>query len=136
VTHSPVPARSLTLSILPGDLAICRLDARAAVPDWALGGRLFSIIRTADELSVVCPSRRIPHGVRCDKGWRCLKVEGPLDLAETGVLASLAAPLARTGISLFALSTFDTDYLLIKARNLRRAVQALRQAGHRVQSSR
>jgi hypothetical protein len=83
-----------------------------------------------DELSIVCAEEHVPPDVRADRDWRALKVEGPLDLALTGILASLANPMAQAQINLFAVSTFDTDYLLVKGYNLARACEVLRQAGH------
>jgi len=93
-------------------------------------GEFVSITHTADELSIVCADDHVPGDVKADREWRALKVEGPLDLALTGVLASLADPLARAQINIFAISTFDTDYLLVKGYNLLRACDVLRQAGH------
>ena len=112
---------------MPGRLAVCRLDPQVAVPDWALSGDFFSITRTTDELSIVCSEAGVPEGVLCERGWAGLKVEGPLDLSLTGVLASLAQPLAEAGISIFAVSTYDTDYLLVKVGDLERAVAVLTQ---------
>lgn len=126
-------APKLTLSILPESLAICRLDKDAGIPDWALGARFVSITRTSEELSVVCPQSQVPEDVTQDAGWRCLKVEGPLDLSGTGVLASLTAPLAQERISIFAVSTYDTDYLLVKQRDLEKAVRVLSQNGYQIQ---
>ena len=91
--------------------------------------------RTADELSIVCETDYVPSEVEQESGWRALVVEGRLDFALTGILVSLAAPLADAGVSIFALSTFNTDYLLVRADDLPRAVAALRAAGHRVASS-
>ena len=119
----------LTLSVLPESLAICRLEHEAVVPEWAVGN-FVSITRTSDELSIVCNERNVPSGVKTDRGWRVLKVEGPLDLSLTGVLASIAVPLAEAKINLFAISTFDTDYVLLKAEKLDRAIAVLRNAGH------
>ena len=124
----------LALSVLPGTFAICRLSHTAAMPDWAASGDFISITRTRDELSIVCVDHDIPADAKCNRGWRCFKVEGPLDLALTGVLSSLAAPLAEARINFFAISTFDTDYLLVKEQNLTRAVAVLSQAGHAVRS--
>jgi uncharacterized protein len=118
-----------TLSILPDSLAICRLEPAADVPEWAMIGEFVSITHTADELSIVCAEEHVPPDVKADREWRALKVEGPLDLAMTGVLAALASPLAEAQINLFAVSTFDTDYLLVKGYNLARACEVLRQAG-------
>ena len=122
----------LTLSILPDTYTICRLD-RDAVPLWAAANDFISITRTTDELSIVCRDRNVPDNATCDRGWRVFKVEGPLDLSLTGVLASLAGPLAEAQINLFVVSTYDTDYLLVKEANLMRAVDVLRQASHIVQ---
>ena len=122
----------LTLSVLPEPLAICRLEREAGVPDWATGG-FVSITRTRDELSIVCDERAVPSGVKADRGWRALKIEGPLDLALTGVLASIAVPLAEVKINLFAISTFDTDYVLVKADRVTEAIGVLRRAGHMIE---
>ena len=119
-----------TLSILSDTLAICRLSADEAVPDWAMIGEFVSITHTAAELSIVCAAEHVPSDVKADRGWRALQVEGPLDFAMTGVLASLAAPLAQAQISIFAVSTFDTDYVLVKEPSLTLACEVLRQAGH------
>ncbi|HEU4883847.1 MAG TPA: ACT domain-containing protein [Longimicrobium sp.] len=123
---------ALSLSVLPDTLAVCRLAPDADVPAWAWTGEPASVTRTRDELSIVCAMHAVPHGVRAEGGWRCLKVDGPLDFALTGILAALTALLAAAGIPLFAVSTFDTDYLLVKADTLGRAVEALRGAGHSV----
>jgi len=100
---------------------------------WATGS-FASITRTRDELSIVCNERDVPSGVKADRGWRALKVEGPLDLAMTGVLASIAGPLAEARINLFAISTFDTDYVLVKADRVAEAIGVLRSVGHHVTS--
>jgi uncharacterized protein len=126
----------MRLEVLRGEFAIVRLDASAAVPPWVEPGAFSSITRTREELSIVCESSRVPAGVHIDndaeRGWRCMKVEGPLDFSLTGVLASLAEPLARAGIPIFAISTFDTDYVLVKAAALDGAIVALESAGHTV----
>jgi uncharacterized protein len=123
---------ALSLSLLPDTLAVCRLAPAAAVPAWAWTGEPASVTRTRDELSIVCGADAVPQEVRSEDGWRCLKVDGPLDFALTGILAALTAPLAAAGIALFALSTYDTDYLLVKAEDLDRAIEAVRMAGHHV----
>jgi uncharacterized protein len=107
------------------------------VPAWAAAepaadaGALHAIVRTAAEVTVVCPADRVPRDVRAERGWRALAVEGPLDLALTGVLAALLEPLARAGIPIFAVSTYDTDHVLVRAQRLDEAVAALSAAGHR-----
>jgi hypothetical protein len=125
----------LRLFVLPETLAICQLPKDARVPHWALAGMFFSVTRTAEELSVVCPQTNVPEGIKKDEGWRCLKVEGPLDFSAAGILASLTMPLAKEGISVFAMSTYHTDYLLVKERHLEKAVQVLSQNGHRIQEA-
>jgi hypothetical protein len=115
------------LRLLPGRFEICRLPADAAVP-----AAFFSVTRTADELSVVCAEGLAPQDAPCERGWCMLRVAGPLDFSLTGVLAAIAGPLAAAGVSLFAVSTFDTDYVLVKEENVAKAVGALTAAGHRV----
>jgi hypothetical protein len=123
---------TLTLSILPDTFAVCRLKKDAAIPAWATNGTFISITRTADELSIVCPESNVPEGIQCESDWRCIKIEGPLDFALTGILVSIAAPLAHVGISIFAISTYDTDYLMVRRESLDRAILALERSGHHV----
>ncbi len=122
---------NLTLVLLEGRFAVCRLAADAPLPAWP-AGPFVSMTRTPDELSVVCRQEDVPDGVRCEPGWRLLRVAGSLDFALVGILASLTAPLADAGIPVFAVSTFDTDYLLVKEDRLRAALAILRHAGHDV----
>ena len=122
----------LTLSCLSDTLAICRLEMESEIPPWAVGGGFSSITRTAEELSVVCPQEAVPAGIRCEEGYRCFKVEGPLDFSLAGILASLTTVLAKAGVSVFAVSTFDTDYLLIKQEQVVKTIEALTEAGHQM----
>ena len=122
----------LVLSILPETLAICRLDKESPIPEWALEASFFSITRTGEELSIVCTQLNVPEGVKHEDGYRCFKVQDTLDFSLTGVIASLATPLAFEGISVFTLSTYDTDYLLVKERSLTKASSILSQNGHLV----
>jgi hypothetical protein len=122
----------LTLQISQEPLAICRLEPGAPLPEWALQGTFVSVTRTSDELSLVCRHDVVPPNVTCEPGWRALKVAGPLDFALTGILASLAVPLAEAGISIFAISTYDTDYVLLKEQHLQQALEVLQAAGHTV----
>jgi hypothetical protein len=118
----------LKLRVLPEVLAVCRLAPDAALPDWIdTSAGFLTISRTPDELSLVCDRERVPEGVRAERGWRAFKVEGPLDFALTGILAALAGPLADAGISIFAISTFDTDYLLVRESTLGQAIAVLRE---------
>jgi hypothetical protein len=121
------------LLLLSETFSICRLEKNAPIPEWALTGGFYSITRTAEELSVVCPQNRVPPGIQKQDGWKALRVEGPLDFSLTGVLASLTTPLAREGISVFATSTYDTDYLLVKEKQLEGAIQALRDEGFKIE---
>jgi uncharacterized protein len=125
-----VPAHSLKFSRLPGLFAICQLPANSDVPSWALQGPFLSVTRTAEELSVVCPQEQIPTDVRHEGDWACLKLEGPFPFSQTGVLASFITPLSDQAISILAVSTFDTDCVLVKESSLERAVEVLQQAGH------
>jgi hypothetical protein len=126
----------MRLGVLADPLAVCRLDAAAPVPEWALAaGELSAVVRTPDELSVVCAEARVPPGVPTEPGWRALAVAGPLDLDMVGVLAALAAPLAEAGISIFAVCTYETDYLLVPETKLELAVAALESGGHVVAST-
>jgi len=112
---------------------VCRAVADAAVPAWAVAGEFFCVMRTRDELSIICPENRVAQdceGVLVEGGWVALMLEGPFPFAMTGVLASFIEPLAQAGIPVFAISTFDTDYVLVKHENLQRAVAALGAAGH------
>ena len=121
-----------SLSVLPGTLAVCRLEADAPVPSGITELPFVSITRTQDELSLVVPEDHIPPGCRVEKGWRVLKLQGPIDFNLTGVLASLSGTLARARLSIFAISTYDTDYILVKESDLPNAVAALRKEGHRI----
>jgi hypothetical protein len=120
------------LTVLQGEYSIWRLGADAPFPTVGPAGFL-SITRTADELSVVSLSAEVPEWARSEAGWRCLKVEGPLPFEMTGVLADLSEPLAGAGIPIFVVSTYDTDYLLVRARDLETACSSLRDAGHVVE---
>jgi uncharacterized protein len=128
----PGAQRSFELSLLAETFTICHLAADAAVPEWATQGKFFSITRTSDELSVIAETVLVPERLRTEVSWRVMKVHGPFDLSEVGVLASLVAPLAAVGVSVFAVSTFDTDYLLVQCSQLREAITALRNAAHTV----
>jgi hypothetical protein len=134
--------RSFTLTLQPGSLAICRLPADAPEPPArapvvGLPAALHSVTRTADELSVVCAEEDAPAGAtHVDGGWRALTLAGPFDLTtEVGVLVRVLAPLADAGVGIFALSTYDTDHVLVRDEHVERAVAALRGAGHTVRGT-
>lgn len=127
-----VNSEQMSLVVVDGEFAVHRLPPEAEIPPQVLRADFYALTRTAEELSLVCPAGIPVPGARREEGWAVLKVEGPLDFSLTGVLADLSSALAAAGVSVFAISTFDTDYLLVKAERLPDAVTALRQAGHRV----
>lgn len=121
---------SITLTELAGDYGIARLSADAAVPGWADGEGLFTVSRTNDELSVLCRADRIPDDVKCDLGWTAFKFEGPFAFQEHGILLSVISPISGAGIGVFVISTFDTDYLLVKNETAETVRALLSAAGH------
>ena len=128
----PTANRTLTLSTVEGFYAIAKLPPDAPIPAWATSGALFSITRTPEELSLVVAEGSLPEETDASRNWRVLKVHGPFAFNEVGVVAALANPLARLGVGIFVISTFDTDYLLVQREDLPVAVEALEHAGHRV----
>jgi uncharacterized protein len=126
------PTHRLKLSLLPGSFAICKFASGGIFPVDYLHSSFFSITKTDSELSVVCQESAVPADVFAERDRRVLRVEGPLDFSLTGILAALAVPLAAAHVSIFALSTYDTDYLLIAGCDLDRAIPALEQAGHAI----
>ncbi len=126
------PASSLTLELLAERLVIVRLPPDADVPQLPLGGALLSLTVTRDEISIVCSEDAAPVGTEIAVGWRALRVAGELDFSLVGIMAALTGALAAAGVSVFALSTFTTDYLLVREEALAQAIAALRAAGHAV----
>ena len=123
--------KALRLSVLPGEFSVWRLAADAPLPSLEPGSFL-SMTRTNDELAIVSDSADVPTGATAETGWRCLRVEGPLAFEMTGVLAALSAPLAKAKIPIFVVSTYDTDYLLVKASDLDKACSTLQGKGHEI----
>jgi hypothetical protein len=123
----------LTLLGVGGQFAVCKLPPDSAVPAWGMAGDVFSVTRTVEELSVVCRQELVPAGTQAEVGWRCLRVAGAMPFTLVGVLASLTRPVAAAGVGVFAVSTFDTDYLFVKQAECATAVAALRRAGHLVE---
>jgi uncharacterized protein len=128
----PEALTALRLSVLPQLYSICRLPPDSGWPQLGQDAGLLSVTRTADELSVVCRSELAPAGATCQPGWRVVGVEGPLAFELIGIVAQLTAVLANALVSVFVISTFDTDYILVRAADLERAIGALRAAGHSV----
>ena len=123
---------SLALALLPGRYAVAQLPADSALPAWWPNTGMRHAGWTDDELSLVCEEAHVPGNVRCQRGWRMFKLQGPFDFALTGILKAVLDPLAAAGVGIFALSTYDTDYVLVQAPQLDEAVSALRDAGHRI----
>ena len=123
----------MNLSVLKESMTVCQLPPNDPIPAWTAGRAAFlSITRTSEELSIVCPVNLVPSSVKQVAGWRAFKVEGPLDFALTGILAAIAEPLAKADLTLFALATYNTDYVLVKANQADAAAKALRAAGHTI----
>jgi hypothetical protein len=120
----------LTLKLLKGKYGVCRLNKTQSIPEWSKKGEFFSITKTSDELSIVCSENNIPNYIKCEKGWRILKIQGPLDFSLIGILASISLLLSQNKISIFAISTYDTDYILVK--DIDNAVKSLVKGGYKV----
>ena len=125
---------AVALTVREGELAVVRLDPGTPPPEWARPGAagIVAVVATAEETSVVCDAASVPAGERSSPGWSALVVAGPLEHSLTGVLASIAAPLAEAGVPIFAISTFDTDYVLVPGDRLDGGIAVLRGAGHTV----
>ncbi len=126
----------LPLRVLEGRYVVCRLAPASPLPDPPAAAALWSVTRTSDELSVVCEEQVAPEADQVEGPFAALMVEGPLDFSLVGILASLSATLAERKVSIFALSTYDTDYVLVPVADLERSTQALEEAGHRVRAAR
>lgn len=124
----------LGLSVLPERFAICRLGPSEEIAAWATRSAVFSVTRTREELSIVCPEENVPPETVCARGWRALRLVGTFDFAMTGILASVAGPLARAGVSIFSFSTYDTDYVLVREEQLEKAKKALTDRGHAIEA--
>lgn len=122
----------LTITVQPEVYAICRLEPDAKVPVWARSENFCCVTRTSAELSIVCAEQEVPAGTHAERDRRLLRVEGRLAFSLSGVLASIASPLADAQVSIFAVSTYDTDYILVRHADLERAMLALESAGHTV----
>lgn len=123
----------LPLELLPDTFAICRLPAKAALPAWASApGSFLTVSRTPDELSITVVQSAVPAAIRCERDYRAVRVRGTLSPNLVGILVSIAEPLADAGLSILAISTYDTDYVFVKTRDLAAALQALQKAGHQI----
>jgi len=127
-------ALKLKFWLTRSNYGIVRLAPEAAVPEWALQGEFTSVTRTREELSIVCPIENLPREVNSPHRWICLKLDGPFPFSQTGVLLSFIEPLSKNGIPIFAVSTFDTDYVFIQEEWSGAGLDFLRRAGHELQS--
>ncbi|MGG7178762.1 ACT domain-containing protein [Clostridium paraputrificum] len=119
----------MKMTVLEGKFVVCRLDCEDVIPNWVDTKSFISITRTEAELSIVCADKNVPDNIKCEKEWKALKVEGPLDFSLIGILAKISSLLAEEKISIFAISTFDTDYILLKEENLGDAIKVLTMNG-------
>lgn len=115
----------MNISLLSGNFVVCRLDAEDCIPTWIATKSFYSITRTNEELSIVCLDKNVPSEIKCEKGWRILKIEGPLDFSLIGILSKISTLLANEKISIFAVSTYDTDYILIKEESIENSIRIL-----------
>ena len=128
--HPRHPRLQLKFRWLPSPYAIVRLAPHAAIPEWATKGDFTSVTRTAEELSIVCPADNLPANVDSQHHWICYKLEGPFAFSQTGVLLSFIETLSNSGIPIFAISTYDTDYVLVQEEFAGATQRALAKAGH------
>ena len=119
----------MKLCLLSGSFAVCRLEPGAAVPGWATG-HFVSITRTAEELSIVCDQSHVPDGIQAEPGWRCFRVAGKVDFSMVGVIAELTRVLAEAEVSVFVVSSYDTDFVLVRDADVSKSIEALRRVRH------
>src|ERR1700676_50363 len=131
----PESSHQLKFLTIPNLYAIVHLAPHAPLPAWATKGEFTSITRTGDELSIVCAAENIPKEFALGPRWICLKLEGPFPISQPGALLSFIEPLSNNGVPIFAISTYDTDYVLIPQEHITRAVGLLREAGHKFLSA-
>jgi len=125
-------SEKILMKLMKEKYGVCRLDKTELIPEWAKDSDFFSITKTLEELSIVCSEGSIPVSVKCEKDWRILKVEGPLDFSLVGILSSISNVLAQQGISIFAISTYDTDYILVKDKDINNAIDSLSIVGYEI----
>lgn len=122
--------KPITFCVLKNIFAVCRFNGDSPIPHWFQNNGFYTVTKTDDELSIVCEQQAVPEGVKCEKNWRILKIDGVLDFSLVGILASVSTILANEKISIFVISTYDTDYILVKENDFESAVAALKSAGH------
>ncbi len=122
----------IILKLIDGTFGVCRLNPADEIPHWAKNDKFYSISKTGEELSIVCAQEDISEGVTSELGWKILKIEGVLDFSLIGIIAKISSILADSGISIFVVSTFNTDYILIKEENISKAISVLREVKYTV----
>lgn len=122
----------LKIKLLEKKFCVCRLNKNDTVPEWTRNNDFCSITRTSEELSIVCMQNNVPDDIKCEKDWRILKIEGPLDFSLVGILASISEILSQSKISIFAISTYNTDYILVKDSEISNAVNELSKSGYEI----
>lgn len=122
----------MKIIVLPEVFAICRLNQEQPIPEWAFSNSFYSITKTSDELSIICLQNSVPGEVVKNVNWRCLKIEGPLDFSAVGILNSITQPLAKNGIGILAVSTYETDYIFVRQEQLPETLKILIKKGHEV----
>jgi hypothetical protein len=122
----------LTFEVLPDTYGICRMGTEETIPVWASRGGFYSITKTADELSVVCVDSDIPDDVLCERAWTAFKIQGILEFGLVGILSEVTTALAKAGLGIFAISTYNTDYILVQEKDYDCAITALSDAGHEI----
>jgi len=122
----------ISLTVLTGEFSIHKLHPSAKIPDTIQESKFYQICRTDEELSIVCETHISMISEHEEKGWECIKVDGPLDFGLTGIIAGISKVLAESNISIFAISTYDTDYILVKHQSLDNSIKALKANGYAV----
>ena len=124
--------KKLTLKLLKDKYSVLRLNKNDEIPKWIFNEEFFSITRTEDELSIVCLQDKVKEYIKCERNWRILKIEGPLDFSLLGILSKISTLMANNNISIFAISTYDTDYILIKEETINRAIEVLENSNYNI----
>lgn len=128
-----ITQNSIGFVLIDEKFGICRLKANEKLPEWVISSSIFSITRTKEELSVICPVNVIPENIECEINWNCFKVKGPLDFDQIGILSKISNTLYENEISIFVMSTYDTDYIFVKQKNCKAAFYALETAGMKIE---
>lgn len=123
----------MKLKLDNGKYVVCRLEKNEKIPTWINTEKFYSITKTEDELSIVCLDENIDENIKCEKGWRVLKIQGPLDFSLVGILSKISVILAENNISIFAISTYDTDYILVKEESIEKTIKVMTENGYNIE---